>query len=74
MKTQKWASEFEKIYKNVVLISDNQITLEIGEKILIPDLITNLVQNNAVLFEVKILDGLEEWFMTITDDKKNNEK
>lgn len=71
---QKWASEFEKTYKNVVLISDNQITLEIGEKILIPDLITNLVQNNAILFEVKILDGLEEWFMTITDDKKNNEK
>jgi ABC-2 type transport system ATP-binding protein len=70
----KWLSELEQNYKNVHPISNNQITLEIGDKMLIPKFIKNLIAKNASLYEVKILDGLEEWFMTITDEKNNNEK
>jgi ABC-2 type transport system ATP-binding protein len=56
-------------YQNVSLTEDNQITLEIGGKQLIPEFIKKLAAQNAAIYEVKILDGLEEWFMTITDKK-----
>jgi ABC-2 type transport system ATP-binding protein len=70
----KWLSELEQNFKNVNQISNNQITLEIGDKMLIPEFIKNLIEKNASVYEVKILDGLEEWFMTITDEKNNDEK
>jgi hypothetical protein len=76
MTLKKWASDLiKKIQKNVVLISDNQITPKL-EKILDSRILitTDLVQNHAILFEVKILDGLRRWFMTITDDKKRTMK
>lgn len=70
----KWLGELEQNFKNVNPISANQITLEIGDKKLIPEFIKNLIAKNASIYEVKILDGLEEWFMTITDEKHNDEK
>lgn len=70
----KWLGELEQNFKNVNPISTNQITLEIGDKKLIPEFIKNLIAKNASIYEVKILDGLEEWFMTITDEKHNDEK
>jgi ABC-2 type transport system ATP-binding protein len=71
---EKWHTELEQNYKNVNQISNNQITLEIGDKMLIPEFIKNLIAKNASIYEVKILDGLEEWFMTITDEKNTDEK
>jgi ABC-2 type transport system ATP-binding protein len=70
----KWLKELQENFNNVTAVSINQITLEIGDKKLIPEFIKNLIAKNASLYEVKILDGLEEWFMTITDEKQNNEK
>jgi len=70
----KWLKELQQNYKNVDAVSTNQITLEIGDKKLIPEFIKNLIAKNASIYEVKILDGLEEWFMTITDEKHNDEK
>jgi ABC-2 type transport system ATP-binding protein len=65
----KWQLELEKKYNDVILLSENQLTLHIGQKELIPDFIKNLVSKNAVIYEVKILDGLEEWFMSLTNEK-----
>lgn len=66
----KWQLELEKKYNDVILLSENQLTLHIGQKELIPDFIKNLVSKNAVIYEVKILDGLEEWFMSLTNENK----
>ena len=65
---ENWVSKLSD-YQNVSLTEDNQITLEIGGKQLIPEFIKKLAAQNAAIYEVKILDGLEEWFMTITDKK-----
>lgn len=71
---EKWKDTLELEYKAVKLISNNQITMEIGSKDLIPNFIKNLISKNASVYEVKILDGLEEWFLTITDEKNTDEK
>lgn len=71
---ENWLTELQENYKDVTLISENQITLHIGQKELIPDFIKNLISKNAAVYEVKILDGLEEWFMTLTDEKLTDEK
>jgi ABC-type multidrug transport system ATPase subunit len=70
----KWQTALENQYKNVTMIAQNQITLDIGNKEQIPEFIKTLIAKNATLYEVKILDGLEEWFMTITDEKHTDEK
>ena len=71
---QKWQQTLEKEYQNVQTVAQNQITLDIGSKTHIPGFIKNLIAQNASVYEVKILDGLEEWFMTITDEKTTYEK
>jgi len=70
---ERWIPFLEKEYQSTQLVSNNQITLEIGNKQLIPNFIKNLVSQNASIYEVKILDGLEEWFLTITDEKTTHE-
>ncbi|MEK8181221.1 ATP-binding cassette domain-containing protein [Flavobacterium buctense] len=71
---QKWQTELEANYQNVNLVAQNQLTVDIGNKELIPDFIKTLISKNASIYEVKILDGLEEWFMTITNDNHTDEK
>ena len=71
---EKWATALEPKYKNVTLTAQNQFTLDIGNKEQIPDFIKNLIAEKASVYEVKILDGLEEWFLTITDEKTTDEK
>ncbi|TBX64999.1 ATP-binding cassette domain-containing protein [Flavobacterium silvisoli] len=71
---RQWQEKLSTAYENVTVIAQNQITLEIGNKDQIPDFIKNLIAQNASLYEIKILDGLEEWFMTITDEKNTYEK
>lgn len=69
-----WSKELESSYNKVTLTAENQITLNLGKKDLIPDFIKYLVSQNATVYEVKILDGLEDWFMTITDETTTDEK
>lgn len=71
---EKWATALESKYKNLTLTAQNQFTLDIGNKEYIPDFIKNLIAEKASVYEVKILDGLEEWFLTITDEKTTDEK
>lgn len=70
---KKWIADLKNNYQNINLISNNQFTLEIGSKTEIPSFIKNLIEKNASIYEVKILDGLEEWFLTITDEKATHE-
>jgi ABC-2 type transport system ATP-binding protein len=71
---EQWQSKLEKEYANVTVIAQNQITIDLGNKELIPTFIKNIIAQNGTLYEVKILDGLEEWFLTITDEKITDEK
>lgn len=70
---QKWMNTLENKYSNVKMIAQNQIILNIQNKEAIPEFIKNLIAQNAAIYEVKILDGLEEWFMTITNEKHTDE-
>ncbi|ESU20343.1 hypothetical protein FEDK69T_28600 [Flavobacterium enshiense DK69] len=69
----KWLPTLENNYANVTMVTQNQITLNLKSKEEIPDFIKALVDLNIALYEVKILDGLEEWFMTITNEKNVHE-
>lgn len=64
----KWVSKLID-YQNVLLSAENEITIEIGKKELIPAFIKSMIVQDAHIYEVKILDGLEDWFMTLTDKK-----
>lgn len=66
---QKCMEILENSYSNVAMTAQNQITLNLESKEKIPDFIKTLVARDVALYEVKILDGLEEWFMTITNEK-----
>ena len=70
----KWQHELKNHYENVNLLAQNQLILDIGNKDNIPDFIKNLIAKDASVYEVKILDGLEEWFMTITNENRTDEK
>lgn len=65
----QWVAGLETDYGPTVQASGNQITLQLDRKEQVPELISKLVALNAALYEVKILDGLEQWFLTITDEK-----
>jgi len=66
---EKWISELSSNYEKTSLLAENQITLQLSNKDEIPEFIKKLIAQNAQIYEVKILDGLEEWFLTITDEK-----
>ncbi|CAM3731040.1 hypothetical protein FSS13T_14690 [Flavobacterium saliperosum S13] len=70
---ENWLPKLENSYSNVKMIAQNQIVLNIQNKEAIPDFIKNLIAQNAAIYEVKILDGLEEWFMTLTNEKRTDE-
>lgn len=71
---ESWVKELEGSYNKVVLTASNQLTLQLGKKELVPGFIKQLINNNATVYEVRILDGLEDWFMTITEETSTNEK
>jgi ABC-2 type transport system ATP-binding protein len=70
----KWQQELASLYDNVSLVAQNQLTLDIGDKEKLPGFIKTMIAKNAAIYEVKILDGLEEWFLTITNEKRTNGK
>lgn len=66
----KWVSELQTYHPSVKQINDNQLSIKLEHKNNVPDFIKSLVNKDAQIFEAKILDGLEEWFLNITDDKQ----
>lgn len=71
---ENWLTKLGNNYNNVTMVAQNQISLNLQNKEAIPDFIKNLIAQNADIYEVKILDGLEEWFMTLTNEKHTHEK
>lgn len=51
------------------LQSATQISLELPDREAIPEFAKTLVNKGAELYEIKILDGLEEWFMNLVRQK-----
>ena len=60
---REWMGKFQE-HSNY--INDNQLSVELVKES-IPNFIKSLVDKGAEIYEVKILDGLEDWFMSITD-------
>jgi len=62
------AKDWTASHDKVRLINGNQITVQLENKEAIPAYIRQLTQQGADIYEVKILDGLEEWFMQLTNN------
>lgn len=65
----QWLTTLATTHVGVNKVAENQLTLQLDNKSQIPEFIKSLITQNALVYEVKILDGLEEWFLTITDEK-----
>ena len=53
-------------YGKVIVANENQFTVELPNKESVPDFSKFLIANNIPLYELKIVDGLEEWFFSLT--------
>lgn len=53
-------------YEATEVETESKITLVLDDKEKIPELTKMLVQFGAEIYEIKIQDGLEEWFMSLT--------
>jgi ABC-type multidrug transport system ATPase subunit len=53
-------------YHAVEIESESKISLVLEDKEMIPNLTKHLIQSGAEIYEIKIQDGLEEWFMSLT--------
>jgi len=62
-----WYEKLVAEFPDATLENENQITLELSSRELIPVFAKNLVERGAGIYEIKILDGLEEWFMTLVN-------
>lgn len=65
---ESWLSKVEENYKNVVLEEFNKISIELNNTSEIPDFVTNIVKDGALIYEIKIIEGLEQWFMNLTEN------
>lgn len=64
---QAWHEKLVAEFPDARLENETQISLELPSRELIPDFTKNLVERGAGIYEIKILDGLEEWFMTLVN-------
>ncbi|MCW4468848.1 ABC transporter ATP-binding protein [Flavobacterium sp. MFBS3-15] len=60
-----WHEKLLKEYPTATLESSGQINLELTGRDVIPSFAKKLVDSGAQLYEIRILDGLEEWFMSL---------
>jgi len=66
---EKWQNELSQKHENIVLENSSQVTLELESREDIPQFTKDLVNKGADIYEIKILDGLEEWFMALVNQK-----
>ncbi|MDV6168722.1 ATP-binding cassette domain-containing protein [Flavobacterium sp. DG1-102-2] len=62
-----WQEQLAAEFPDAALEGDSQITLELPSREVIPVFTKNLVERGAGIYEIRILDGLEEWFMTLVN-------
>lgn len=65
----QWHETLLEAHPDATLESNTQIKLELPDRESIPQFTKQLVNNGADLYEIKIIDGLEEWFMTLIRQK-----
>lgn len=65
---ENWLPILEEIYKNVVLEETNKISLELNNTSEIPAFVNSIIKEGALLYELKIIEGLEQWFMNLTEN------
>lgn len=66
--TAIWKDKLSLKHENVVVDESNKITLNLKNTAEIPNFIKHIVQDGAQIYELKILEGLEEWFMNLTEN------
>ena len=64
---ENWKEKLSFKYANVVLDEQNKITMNLSHTYEIPDFAKQIIQEGARIYEIKILEGLEEWFMNLTE-------
>ena len=64
---ESWKEKLSSKYANVVLDEQNKITMNLSHTSEIPDFAKQIIQEGARIYEIKILEGLEEWFMNLTE-------
>jgi ABC-2 type transport system ATP-binding protein len=65
---ESWKEKLSSKYANVVLEEQNKITMNLSHTSDIPDFAKQIIQEGARIYEIKILEGLEEWFMNLTEN------
>lgn len=65
---ESWKGKLSSKYANVTLEEQNKITMNLNHTSEIPDFAKEIIQEGARIYEIKILEGLEEWFMNLTEN------
>jgi len=65
---EKWLPKLEGKYKNVVLEELNKISIELNNTSEIPVFVKGIIDDGALLYELKIIEGLEQWFMNLIEN------
>ena len=64
-----WQQKLQADYPTAILESTSQVVLELPGREAIPAFTKILVNSGADIYEIKVLNGLEEWFMTLINQK-----
>ncbi|KAF2519102.1 ATP-binding cassette domain-containing protein [Flavobacterium salilacus subsp. salilacus] len=64
-----WQEKLLAAYPSVTLESNSQLSVELSDREQIPAFTKELINHGAELYELKVLNGLEEWFMTLIRQK-----
>lgn len=65
----KWQASLLTEYPDTILENEKQLTLELHDREAIPAFSRSLINKGADIYEIKILNGLEEWFMALINQK-----
>ncbi len=61
-----WLEKIKEMNPSAILANRHQIELVVNSRHAAADINSSLVQAGAKIFELKLIDGLEEWFLAIT--------
>jgi ABC-type multidrug transport system ATPase subunit len=66
---ETWLPQLAVDYPSVIQESQSQLVLELPGREAIPSFAKSLVNSGAEVYEIKILNGLEEWFMALVNQQ-----
>lgn len=65
---ETWKEKLNLTHENVVIEESNKISLSLSSTSEIPNFTKKIIKDGAQIYELKILEGLEEWFMNLTEN------